>query len=123
MNAFYADEVTHGYFGPLNDSQFVKMFNQMEDAGSFYKLLDDIHQWTVSCFSVYALIIRLKEGLGIDVDSLHRPALQALDDAQSNFVTQIHRLVFQYSLYFERNLTYILDQFTADPWTKQSLVF
>ena len=91
MVEFRENQARNGSFGPLNDSMFVRMFNEIEDAASFYKLLDDINSWIERRFSRCEMIVRLKEAIGANVTATHRHFLFILASTKAEFQEMISR--------------------------------
>ena len=88
MVVFVENQVTNGTFGPLNDSNFVRIFNEIEDASDFYQLVERISNWMGSELQVYSLIVMLKQAVGVNVSHIHRP-LDILGEQRHRFNVQI----------------------------------
>ena len=88
MVVFVENQVTNGTFGPLNDSNFVRIFNEIEDASDFYQLVERISNWMGSELQVYSLIVMLKQAVGVNVSNVHGP-LDILGRLRHQFNTQI----------------------------------
>ena len=63
----------------------------MEDAAQLFELFENIKQWMDKCYGLYALLIRLKKALGINVDAIHHSTIEDMDVARQYFKYKIER--------------------------------
>ena len=88
MVVFVDNQIANGTFGSLEDSTFVRIFNQIEDASDFYELAERISNWMGSELQVYSLIVMLKQAVGVNVSNVYGP-LDILGRLRHQFNAQI----------------------------------